>query len=151
MGDDTNTNNQNSNNASARMDGVSIETGEVVVNGRTYTEADIENMDEGEVMDLFIDRLIEDKGLENLNDKLRAEVHADLKERLVYQITRALIASLPEAEYAKLEAEMKDETATGEMINELISSGKVDADKITQEVMMKFREVYLNNGEVKGV
>lgn len=150
MGDDTNTNNQNSNNAFVRMNDGDV-AGSIVVNGRTYTEADIDKMDEGEVMDLFVEQLIEDKGLENLNDKLRAEVHADLKERLIYQITRALIASLPEAEYAKLEAEMKDETATGEMINELIGSGKVDADRITQEVMMKFREVYLNNGEVKGV
>lgn len=149
MGDDTNTNNQNSNNAFVRMNDGDV-VGSIVVNGRTYTEADIDKMDEGEVMDLFVEQLIEDKGLENLNDKLRVEVHADLKERLIYQITRALIASLPEAEYAKLEAEMKDETATGEMINELIGSGKVDADRITQEVMMKFREVYLNNGEVKG-
>ena len=116
----------------------------VQVAGRFYTDAELDNMSEDEVLNLFVEKMIEDKGMGGLEEDLKNEIRMDLKERLIFQINRAIIAALPDDKYEELDKSLDDKTATAESLNQIVAESGVNVAGITQQTMEEFRAVYLS-------
>ena len=56
----------------------------------------LESMSNDEVLDIFLESLLIEKGFTNLDDKTRTEMIAQLKERAVDMINYSIIEALPE-------------------------------------------------------
>lgn len=109
-----------------------------------FTDEELNNMSEDELLDVYVSQLIFDKGLKDLNDDLLREVHKDIKERLVFQINRAMVAALPDDKLDELNKMLDEGRADAENVSQLVNDAGIDAEKITEETMKKFREVYLS-------
>ena len=112
-------------------------------NGAPLTDEELENLTDEQALDLFVDQLIYDKGMGEMSEDLKNEIHADLKERIIFQINRAIIAQLPDNELDTLNKGLDDGTATEDMINELVAKAGIDTNGIIEDTMLKFRAVYL--------
>lgn len=114
-------------------------------NNDNLTDEELDNLTDEQALDLFIDQLILDKGMGEMSDDLKNEIHADLKERLIFQINRAIIAELPDNELDELNAELDNGTATAEKINDLVEKTGIDSESIIEDTMLNFRRVYLGD------
>ncbi|MFV0485001.1 MAG: hypothetical protein ACK5MU_02100 [Candidatus Saccharimonadales bacterium] len=94
----------------------------------------------------FIDQLITDKGVSGLTDEVRTELRADLTQRLVDQIDRAVINALPEDKAIELSEKLDDDNFGDDQVNDFIRDSGVDVQKISLETMLRFRELYLGAG-----
>ena len=98
-------------------------------------------------MDLFVEQMIVDKGLDDLQGEMRDEIRKQLKESLNMQINRAILAELPDDKFDELAKKMEAGELESEEITKAVEEANLDLDKITEETMLKFRELYLNGGE----
>lgn len=110
-------------------------------------DTNIENMSNEEIMDAFLEGLLIEKDLGEMDDDTRKEMLADLKERLYEFINRAILESLPEEKLAEINNMIDNNTITSEILNKKVEESGIDATKITIEAMDKFREVYLGDNE----
>ncbi len=54
------------------------------------------NLTDDEIIDLFIDGIIEEKGIKAPTDEIRQAHHDELKNQLVTEIERSLVGELPD-------------------------------------------------------
>ncbi|MDO4979256.1 MAG: hypothetical protein Q4E47_03875 [Candidatus Saccharibacteria bacterium] len=80
---------------------------------------------------LFVEKMIEDAGVE-ANDEIRAKLYNELNDFVLAKI----VLSLPESVAAKVSEEGAD-------VNAIIAEAGVDVSKITEEAMVEFREKFL--------
>ena len=113
------------------------------------SDEEINNLTDQEVIDLFIRGIMQEKGTNVGDEETQNKIFDELKNELLKQIDRSLIAELPDD---KLEEFNQIATEKGQidpnMIIQAVIDANVDASKITAITMQKFREVYLNNREV---
>jgi hypothetical protein len=97
-----------------------------------------------EITDLasFVDRLMAEKGLDGLDEAVRAEVKNDLISRLEDRVNAALLAHMPAENAAELETvlESKDE----KHIQDFIAASIPNSKEVVAEALMSFRQTYLN-------
>lgn len=113
-------------------------------------DANIENMSNEEIIDAFLEGLLIEKNLGEMDEDTKKEMLADLKERLYEFINRAILESLPEEKLAEINSMADDNTINSEILTQKVEASGIDATKITIEAMDKFREVYLGNNESQG-
>lgn len=110
-------------------------------------EADIEQFlagkTEDEIMDMFIEQMLVEKGFGNISDELKEEFRREIKERLIFKINEAIVASLPDDQLAKLDELLALGEATADNINDLVDKSGVDISEPIQRTMLEFREAYL--------
>lgn len=104
----------------------------------------LEGMSNDQLLDLFAEQMMIDKGL---RDEVDADVFSvlkdDLKDRLAMQINRAILVQLPDAKLEQLEKDLDANTATADGFEKMAAESGVDIEKTTQDVMMAFRNTYL--------
>lgn len=102
-------------------------------------------------LDKFIDEIITTKNLSGINDDVRAQLIADMKERLIDQINRALIDALPDDKLSEFNNLLDSEDVSDDMVQHFISNSGVDIKKVTVGTMLLFRDLYLQTAEEREV
>lgn len=98
-------------------------------------------------IDEFIEQILVDKGITDVEPDVREELKADMKERLTDQINKAAIMKLSEEKAAELAAKIDDPAFTNEQIAEFIQNSGVNLTEVTLDTMLRFRGLYLAEGK----
>lgn len=102
---------------------------------------EIQNVDE------FIESILKDKGITELEPDVREDLKEDMKKRLFEQIEKAAVMQLSEEKAAEL-AELADNPDfTNEKMIEFMKNSGVDLTDVTLQTMLKFRGLYLGTEE----
>lgn len=107
-----------------------------------------DDLSDEEMIDLFVEGLMEEKGIEPGDEPYKSDIFVDLKKQLMSEIDRSLIAELPDD---KLD-EFNKKVESGEQIDpaavaQAVTDAKLDVSKIVLGTMARFKELYLNGGE----
>lgn len=101
-------------------------------------------LSDGEVIDLFIEGLMEEKHINAPTEEIRQKVFNDLKNQLLTEIDRSLIAELPDD---KLEELNRAAATTGQLdpvaVADAIKAANLDVTEITGITMQRFRDLQL--------
>lgn len=100
------------------------------------------NFKEAELMAIYIDRLIADKGLATANREQYGELSRQLREQFDEACQKAMISALPDAKLEELSKKL-DDGMTDDEIEKFFEGAGVDFPKVVQETMIKFRADYL--------
>lgn len=93
----------------------------------------------GKVINVFVDKMMADKGV---ND---AGLKEQLETKLEEQIEQAMIRALPDEKLTELEG-MLDREASDEEIEAFFEGAGVDFQGAVEQTMAAFREAFLNSG-----
>lgn len=96
----------------------------------------------GEPIDLFIERLVAEKGLVLPDPEVRAQVVLDLRERLENIVNASLIEHLPPEKLEAFEA-LLDTKASDEAVQAFCSEAIPDLSEVVAGALLRFRDVYL--------
>ena len=96
-----------------------------------------------ESVDQFIEQLIKDKGVSDIDPEILTEMKADMKQKLLDQIDRAAVMKLSEEKAAELAEKVDDPEFTNEKMVEFMTNSGVDLTQVALETMLKFRTFYL--------
>ena len=105
-------------------------------------EPDLTGLTHDQLVDLFVNNLIEEKG-QNISETEKQQIAEDLKDAVMTEI----LMSLPDYLVNKINDSFENGTASEEMIESVVEESGIDASKIAEKVMIKFRDDYLNNKE----
>ena len=102
------------------------------------------NLSDEEIIDYFVEGIMEEKGVDAPTDEIRESMKKDLKDELLQQIDRSLVAELPDE---KLEELTRDASANGQLdpqvVADAITEAGLNVSEITAGTMQRFREIYL--------
>ena len=96
-------------------------------------------------LDVFVERLLAEKALPGVSDEVKVQLVADLKQRLLDQINRALIDALPEEKLGAFNDLLDDEATSDDQVQRFVAESGVDAQAVTLETMLRFSELYLGH------
>lgn len=94
-------------------------------------------------LDTFISEILELKQLPGINNEAKQLLIAQMRERLLDMINRALIDALPEEKVAEFSALLDSEAVSDEEVQTFIAESGVDVKTITAKTMLAFRDLYL--------
>ncbi len=94
-------------------------------------------------IDDFIESLLVDKGITDVDPEVKAELKEDMKNRLLDQINRAAIMQLSEEKAAELAELVDNPEFTNEKMTEFIQNSGVNLTEVALDTMLKFRGFYL--------
>lgn len=97
----------------------------------------------GDNLDIFVNQIIDEKGLTGLNEDSRKTVVNEIKSALVEQINRAILMQLPDEKLDELNNLMDQEGFGDADMQNFIANSGVDVNKITAETMLQFKAFYL--------
>lgn len=100
-----------------------------------------------ETVDQFIEQLLVDKGITDLEPDIKEEVMADMKKRLMGQINEVAVLKLPAEKAEELAKKVDNPEFTEEKMMEFMKGAGVDLTQIALEAMLEFRNFYLKPGE----
>ena len=112
------------------------------VSSMSSGEPDLTGLTQDQLMDLFVDDLVKEKG-QNISEAEKQQIAEDLKDAVMTEI----LMSLPDYLVNKINDSFENGTASEEMIESVVEESGIDASKIAEKVMIKFRDDYLNNKE----
>lgn len=98
-------------------------------------------------IDEFLESLLNDKGITDIEPDIREELKADMKTRLLDQINQAAIMELSEEKAKELAELVDDPNFTNEKMTEFMQDSGVNLTEVTLDTMLKFRSFYLGSGE----
>lgn len=98
-------------------------------------------------IDEFIESLLNDKGITNVEPEVREELKAEMKVKLLDQINRAAIQALSEEKAEELAKKVEDPNFTNEDMTKFIQDSGVNLTEVALETMLKFRGFYLGTEE----
>ena len=119
---------------------------------KTNADDALVNLTDEESINLFIEGLMDEKGINATSEELKKDIFLDLKTRLLEEIDRSLVAELPEDkldELAKMAA--KDGKVAPEVVAKMIEEANLNIEEITGVTMAKFRDLYLGSEENSAV
>lgn len=103
-------------------------------------ESKLAGMSQDQLIDLFIEELMLEKGIKasdveknNLSDKLKDAVMTEI------------LMSLPDYLVNRINEGFEKGSATDELFDQAVEESGIDANKIAEKVMIKFRDDYLND------
>ena len=94
-------------------------------------------------IDDFIESLLNDKGITDVEPEIKEELKADMKNRLLDQINRAAIMQLSEEKAAELAELVNNPDFTSEQMTEFLQNSGVNLTEVALDTMLKFRGFYL--------
>lgn len=112
------------------------------VSSMSSGEPDLTGLTQDQLMDLFVDDLVKEKG-QNISEAEKQKIADDLKDAVMTEI----LMSLPDYLVNKINDSFENDTASEEMIESVVEESGIDASKIAEKVMIKFRDDYLNKEE----
>jgi len=92
-------------------------------------------------LDEFVNKLIEEKGLDNLDVETLKQIKSDLMSRLEDRINAAILAALPPEKLENFE-KILDQGGTEE-IQSFCSKNILNLDQLIASELMSFRQTYL--------
>ena len=95
-------------------------------------------------VDEFIESLLVDKGITDLEPEIKAELVKDMRTRLLDQINKAAIMKLSEEKAAELAAMVDDPNFTNEKMTQFMQGSGVNLAEVALETMLQFRNFYLS-------
>lgn len=98
-------------------------------------------------IDDFLESLLNDKGITDVDPEIRAELKEDMKTRLMDQINRAAIMELSEEKAAELADLVDDPEFNDEKMAKFMQESGVNLTEVALDTMLKFRGFYLGTGE----
>lgn len=108
----------------------------------------LNDLSDEETIDLFIEGIMEEKGIKAPTDEIQQDLKQDLKNQLLTQIDRSLIAELPDD---KLEELNRMAVANGQidpnLIAQMVEDAHLDVTDIVGNTMVRFRELYLSQNQ----
>ena len=107
-----------------------------------FKEPDLTGLTQDQLIDLFVNNLVEEKG-QNISETEKQQIAEDLKDAVMTEI----LMSLPDYLVNKINDSFENGTASEEMIESVVEESGIDASKIAEKVMIKFRDDYLNKKE----
>lgn len=106
----------------------------------------LNDLSDEETIDLFIEGIMIEKGVDAPTEEIKQDIKNDLKNQLLKEIDRSLIAELPDD---KLEELNRMATTDGqidpEIIANMIQEANLDVTDIVGVTMVRFRELYLGD------
>lgn len=110
------------------------------------TDDELNNLTNDETIDLFIRGIMEEKGVKTPTDEIAKDIFEGLRNSLLEQIDRSLIAELPDD---KLEELNRMASQNGqidpEVIAKMVQEANIDVEEVTGITMARFRDIYLGN------
>lgn len=94
-------------------------------------------------IDEFIESLLNDKGITNIEPDVKEKLKSDMKKQLLEQIDRAAIAALPEPKAKELAELVEKSDFTNEKMTKFVQDSGVNLTEVALETMLKFRSFYL--------
>lgn len=94
-------------------------------------------------VDKFLEQLLIDKGITDLDPDVRSDLINEMRSHLMEQINKAAILYLDEQKATELDSLIKNPDFTEEEMSEFMQKSGVDFTKVTLEVMANFRKNYL--------
>lgn len=114
--------------------------------GEALDEAGLAGMSQDQLIGLFVDELINEKGVE-VSELERERIAERLKDAVMTEI----LMNMPDYLVNRINESFDNGTASDALFDEAVEESGIDANKIAEKVMIKFRDDYLNGkiGEVK--
>lgn len=98
-------------------------------------------------IDDFIETLLNEKGITDVDPETKTELKEEMKGRLIDQINQAAIMELSEEKAAELASKVDDPEFTNEKMTEFMQNSGVDLTAVVANTMLQFRSFYLGAGE----
>lgn len=98
-------------------------------------------------VDEFIEQILTEKGITDLDPEIREELKNDMKNRLLDQIDRAAVMQLSEEKAAELAAKVDDPNFTNDDMTKFMQESGVNLAEVALDTMLRFRNLYLTSGE----
>lgn len=98
---------------------------------------------EMQTIDEFIDSILNEKGITDVDPEIRTELVEDMKKRLLEQINKAAVMRLSEEKAAELAKLVEDPNFTDEKMAEFMKTSGVNLSEVALDTMLKFRGFYL--------
>ena len=112
----------------------------LVALGTARDEASLSGLSQDQLVDLFIDELIKEKGIEVSElEKNR------IAERLKDEVLTEILMRMPNYLVDKINDSLDNGTASDRLFDDAIEESGIDASKIAESTMLKFREDFLND------
>jgi hypothetical protein len=92
-------------------------------------------------LESFIDRLLEEKGLQNMEPAVLAEMKADLLERVADRLNAEMIAAMPQEKISELNELM--DGGNPEEVRAFLTSNVPNFDNVLAQTLLNFRTTYL--------
>lgn len=99
---------------------------------------------ETQSVDEFIESLLVDKGITDIEPEIKAELSQEMKTKLLDQINKAAIMQLSEEKAAELASMIDDPNFTNEKMTEFMQASGVNLAEVALETMLQFRNFYLS-------
>lgn len=97
-------------------------------------------------LDMFINDILDVKGLSGVDDEVRQQLKTDMQNELLDQINRALIGAMPDERIDGFNQLLDADPSHAKLESYIVESG-VDVKKVTIETMLRFRALYLGAEE----
>ena len=97
-------------------------------------------------IDEFIESILNDKGITDVEPDVRNELKAEMQQRLTDQINKAAIMQLSEEKAAELAEKVNDPNFTDEQMTEFMQNSGINLAEVALDTMLKFRSFYLGTG-----
>lgn len=105
---------------------------------KQLTEEELQNLSQDELLALFVEQLLVDKGVE-ATDELRTDLALKISDR----INMGILQGMSDEMLDKLNKALDDPNVSDEEIEKMINESGVDVSKVTNDVMIAFRKEYL--------
>lgn len=110
----------------------------------------LNDLSDEETIDLFIEGIMQEKGINAPTEEIYQELKNSLKTQLLKEIDRSLIGELPDD---KLDELNRMVVANGqiapEVIAKMIQDANLDVTDIVANTMVRFREIYLDQNKTE--
>lgn len=119
--------------------------GQLTEQERKELEQRLLAMSEEEVIGVFVESMMKEKGVEEVSEEARAEHKKVIVEQVERAIMAGILMALPEDTYKSVQAAINE----GKMdeARAMIDGAKLPMDEITEKAMMGVRAVYLGEKE----
>ena len=98
-------------------------------------------------VDDFIENLLNERGITEVEPDVKAELKEEMKNRLMDQINKAAIMQLSEEKATELAEKINDPDFTNEKMTEFMQNSGVNLTEVALDTMLRFRNFYLGTGE----
>ena len=98
-------------------------------------------------IDDFIESLLIEKGITDVEPDVKAELKNEMKSRLLDQIDKAAVMQLSEEKADELARLVEKPDFSNEQMAEFMQKSGVNLTEVALETMLQFRNFYLGTGE----
>ena len=109
------------------------------------------NLTDEETINLFVEGLMDEKGIKPESEQMRKDIFDDLKTKLMTELDRSLVSALPDDKLEEFSEEAEEKGQLDpEVVAKAIEEAGVDVGEVAGVTMAKFRELYLGENQESG-